>query len=205
MKPSDADGSLMAHDGRVTDPRPTGRPNARLRQSVGDMVRSLAVVLIVVAVTLVIVWRPKPDAVKPVDPIAAVTLVTMQKEFPPLVPTALPADWTVTSARFEPTAKSQGRSVFHIGYVTPSGQYAQVQESTATSAGFLSESTDRGAASGTRVVGSQTWQVWNSDERRSLVLADDSHVVVVSGTGTLDEVAALAGSLQPPQAQTSAG
>lgn len=195
----------MAHDGRVTDPKPTGRPNARLRQSVGDMVRSLAVVLVVVAVTLVIVWRPKPEAVKPVDPIAAVTLVTMQKDFPPLVPSGLATGWTATSARFEPTVKSGGRSVFHVGYVTPSGEYAQVQETTATSAAFLAESTDGGVAGGTRQVGGRTWQVWTSDGRDSLVLADGSHVVVVSGTGGIDEVAALAGALRPPAATGSAG
>ena len=98
----------MAHDGRVTAPQPTGRPNARLRQSVGDMVRSLAVVLVVVAAILVVTWRPKPDAVKPVDPATAVTLVTMQKDFPPLIPQNLPSGWVLTSARFEPTAKSGG-------------------------------------------------------------------------------------------------
>lgn len=189
----------MAHDGRVTDPRPTGRSNARLRQTVGDMVRSLAVVIIVVAVTLVIVWRPKPDAVKPVDPAGAVTQVTMQKDFPPLVPTGLPEEWIVTSGRYEPTAKSEGRPVFHVGYVTPSGEYAQVQETSTTSAGFLAESTGKGSASGTRQAGARTWQVWTGDKRTSLVLVDDAHAVIVSGTGGIDEVAALAASLQPPR------
>jgi len=188
----------MAHDGRVTDPKPTGRPNARLRQSLGDMVRSMAVVLVVVAAILLVTWRPKPDAVKPVDPAIAVTLVTMQKEFPPLIPQGLPTGWVLTSARFEPTAKSNGQPVFHLGYVTPSGQYAQVEESTATSAGFLNETTDGGVAGATRQVGDRMWQQWSSDGRQSLVSVDSTHAVVISGTGGVDEVAALAASLQAP-------
>jgi hypothetical protein len=188
----------MAHDGRVTAPKPTGRPNARLRQSVGDMVRSLAVVLVVVAAILLVTWRPKPDAVKPVDPAIAVTLVTMQKDFPPLIPQNLPSGWVLTSARFEPTAKSGGAAVFHLGYVTPSGQYAQVEESTATSAGFLGETTDNGVVAGNREVAGQAWQTWSSDQRQSLVSIDATHVVAVSGTGGIDEVTALASALQPP-------
>lgn len=188
----------MAHDGAVTSPQPTGRPNARLRQSVGDMVRSLALVLLVVGVILFITWRPKPDAVKPVDPAVAVTLVTMQKDFPPLVPAGLPDGWVITSARFEPTAKSAGRPVFHLGYVTPSGNYAQVEESVATSAGFLAESTDHGAVTTSRPVGTITWQQWEADQRRSLVFADSTHSVIVSGTAAQNEIDALAASLQPP-------
>jgi len=188
----------MAHDGRVSDPKPTGRPNARLRQSVSDMVRSMAVVLVVVAAILLVTLRPKPDAVKPVDPATAVTLATMQKEFPPVFPQGLPSGWVITSARFEPTAKSGGRLVFHLGYVTPSGQYAQVEESTAISSGFLDESTDHGVAGGTRQVSGHTWQYWSGDKRQSLVNVDATHAVVVSGTGGVDEVAALAAALQPP-------
>ena len=191
----------MAHDGSVTSPQPTGRPNARLRQSVGDMVRSLALVLLVVGVILFITWRPKPDSVKPVDPAVAVTLVTMQKDFPPLVPAGLPEGWVITSARFEPTAKSQGRPVFHLGYVTPSGNYAQVEESSSTSAGFLAESTDHGAATTSRQVGAITWQQWDSDKRHSLVFADSAYSVVVSGTAMQDEIDALAGALQTPSAK----
>lgn len=188
----------MAHDGTVTSPQPTGRPNARLRQSVGDMVRSLALVLLVVGVILFITWRPKPDAVKPVDPAVAVTLVTMQKVFPPLVPSGLPEGWVITSARFEPTAKSEGRPVFHLGYVTPTGSYAQVEESLSTSAGFLAESTDHGAVTTSRQVGAITWQEWAADQRRSLVFVDSTHSVVVSGTGAQDEIDALATALRAP-------
>jgi hypothetical protein len=162
------------------------------------MVRSMAVVLVVVAAILLVTWRPKPDAVKPVDPATAVTLATLQKDFPPLIPQGLPSGWVITSARFEPTAKSSGRPVFHLGYVTPSGQYAQVEESTAISSGFLDESTDHGVVGGTRQVDGHAWQYWSGDQRQSLVNVDATHAVVVSGTGGVDEVSALAASLQPP-------
>ena len=62
-----ADG--MDHDWRVTSPdvQPTGRPNARLRQTAWDMVRSMAVVLVVVFVIVLLAWRPEPEAVKVVE------------------------------------------------------------------------------------------------------------------------------------------
>ncbi|MFM7597881.1 MAG: DUF4245 family protein, partial [Actinomycetota bacterium] len=50
------------------DLRPTGRPNARLFQTVRDMVISLAVVLGVIVVVLLLTLRPQPDPVRVVDP-----------------------------------------------------------------------------------------------------------------------------------------
>ena len=63
----------MAHDGEVTEPQPTGRPNARLKQSVRDMVLSMAVVIAVVGAILIVTHRPAPEAVKPVDATMALT------------------------------------------------------------------------------------------------------------------------------------
>ncbi len=187
----------MAHDGEVTEPQPTGRPNARLKQSVRDMVLSMAVVIAVVGAILIVTHRPAPEAVKPVDSTMALTAAGMQATFPVMVPTALPSGWVTTSARWQATAKSGGQPVLHLGYVTPSAQYAQVQESASTTPAFLAESTDRGTAGAMRTVAGQTWQEWTADGRRSLVQQDAGHVVVVSGTGDWSEIAALAASLAP--------
>ena len=92
------------------DTQPTGRPNARMRQTVGDMVRSMLVVLAFVAVLLLVTWRPQPDAVKPVDTTSAVTLATMQADFPVEVAVGLSDGWRPTSARWEPTEKSDGET-----------------------------------------------------------------------------------------------
>ena len=58
------------------DVRPTGRSTGRMRQTVGDMIRSMAVVLAVVFVIVLLAWRPLPEAVKVVDTAPAIAEAT---------------------------------------------------------------------------------------------------------------------------------
>jgi len=189
----------MAHDVRVSsqDVRPTGRPNARLRQTAGDMVRSLLVVLAVVAAIMLLSWRPQPEAVKVVDPMPALTVAGIEAGFTVRAPAALPEIWRATSARWEPTQYSAPDPVLHLGFVTPSGEYAQVSESTSSTDRYLAEQTADGTAAGEQAVSGVTWARWEGADRRSLVLASPDVLTVVSGTGSWDELATLAGSLQP--------
>lgn len=189
----------MTHDGPVTesDVQPTGRPNARLRQTLWDMVRSMALVLAVVGVLLLVTWRPQPEAVKVIDVTPAVTLASMQAAFDVAVPSALADGWRPTSARWEPTEESRPEPVLHIGYVTPSDEYAQVSQSTADGARYLAEQTADGAQTGQTLVGGRPFQTWESDDRRSLVSTQDGVTLIVSGTASWEELSVLASSLQP--------
>lgn len=179
------------------DVRPTGRPNARMRQTVGDMIRSMAVVLVVVFAIVVLAWRPEPEAVKVVDPGPVVARAVAEAPFEVLTPTGLDRMWRPTSARWEPTAESGDDLVLHIGYVTPGDQYAQVVQSADTSPAFLAEQTTQGTPTGTQDVAGVTWQRWDGDTRRSLVWEADGSVLIVSGGAGWDELVALAGALAP--------
>ena len=205
----------MAHDGPVTEPdspqgvrpdvqpedapdvQPTGRPNARLRQTVGDMIRSLAVVLAVVFVIVLLAWRPEPEAVKVVDVAPVVALAAAGAEFPVAAPTGLGDGWRPTSARWEPTERSEGEPVLHVGYVTPGDEYAQVTQSTARSEPYFAEQADSGSPTGTQDIGGTVWQRWEGPDRNSLVLVEDPAVTIVSGTASWDELTELAASLEP--------
>ena len=189
----------MDHDWPVTAPdvQPTGRRNARMRQTVGDMVRSMAVVLALVFVIVLLAWRPDPEAVTVVETAPVVTAAARMAEFDVTAPASLPADWRPTSARWEPTADSGGASVLHLGYVTPSGEYAQFSESTATGEPYLDEQTAGGVPAGSQLVGDVAWERRETDDRRSLVRVDAGTVTVVSGSADWDELIALAGSVQP--------
>jgi hypothetical protein len=176
--------------------QPTGRPNARMRQTVGDMVRSMAVVLGVVLVIVVLAWRPDPEAVKVVDPAPFVTVAARTAEFPVREPTGLPEGWRPTSARWEPTEKSESAPVLHIGYVTPADAYAQLSQSTAQGDAYLGEQADNGQPAGTQDVAGVEWRRLESADRRSLVRADGAALIVVSGTAEWDELAQLAASLE---------
>ena len=88
--------------GAPDDLRPTGRPNARLGQTVRDMVLSLAVVIGVVAVIMLITLRPQPDPVRVVDPTPALLSARAEAGYPVVYPEGLDAAWRPTSARCGP-------------------------------------------------------------------------------------------------------
>lgn len=176
-------------------PQPTGRRNAHLRKTAGDMVRSMAVVLAVVFVIVLFAWRPLPEEVKVVDTAPAISAAVEQAEFSLVVPDALAEGWRPTSARWEPTERSGEAPILHIGYVTPTDAYAQFSIGAAASEAYLDEQTAQGAPTGTREVAGQVWQTWEADDRRSLVLTDGEVTTVVSGTGDWSELDTLANSL----------
>lgn len=188
-------------------PQPTGRPNARLRQTVGDMVRSMAIVLGVIGVIMLVTWRPQPDAVRVVPIQEQLTLAQMQADFTVLTPVGLTEQWRSTSARWEPTQASDVAPVWHVGYVTPSDEYLQfTQVGTGDTAGasvnpeaFIAEQTVDGSPGESVTVGGQVWERWESGERRSLVLTSADAVTVVSGTGDWPEIEQYAGALRPAQ------
>lgn len=187
----------MADDGGMTSPVPTGRRTARLSLTLRDMVWSMAVVLGVVALLLVVTWRPQPDPIRVVDGTPALEFAALQSEVPVLAPTGLGPDWRLTSARWEPTPESAREPVLHFGYVTPGEQYAQVTQSIATDPAYLREQTDGGRVTGSRVVAGREWEQRESDRRRSLVGSVDGSTVIVTGTAEWTELELLLTSLAP--------
>ena len=171
-----------------------------MRQSVGDMVRSMLVVLAFVVVLLLVTWRPQPEAVKAIDPTQVEYLASRQAAFPVQFPVGLAQGWRPTSARWEATAKSASEPVLHIGYVTPADAYALVSQSSNSSQEYLAEQTDNGVAVGTQAVGEVTWQRWEHGDRHSLVRIEARTTTIVSGTAGLAELISLAASLKAPAA-----
>jgi len=194
----------MAHDWPVATPdvQPTGRPNARLRQTAWDMVRSMAVVLVIVFLIVLLAWRPEPEAVKVVETAPTVALAARAAEHPVTAPAGLPEGWRPTSVRWEPTEESRPERVLHIGYVTPADEYAQVSVAPVVAEAYLDEQTADGVPTGTQAVGEVTWERRETDDRRSLVLVDDEVATVVSGSAEWSELVALAGALEPVAADS---
>jgi hypothetical protein len=174
-----------------------------MRQTVGDMVRSMAVVLALVGLIMLVSWRPQPEAVKVVDVLPAVTLASMQATFPVAAPTGLSDGWRPTSARWKPTAKSGSAPVLHIGFVTPADAYAQVTQSVTDTAGYVDEQTDGGLPMGQSTIAGTTWQRLEGIDRRSLLLRGDGVMTIVSGGASWDELTTLAASLAPARQPSS--
>ena len=173
----------MAHDVTVTSttPRPTGRRNARLGQTVGDMVRSLAVVLALVGVLVLVTYQSQQQEVRTVDVSAVAAQAQRQAPFDLLV-WAAPEVAQATSVRWQATEGSGGIPVWHLGYLVNGEDYLQISQSATAEAGFVPEQTAGGQPTGEVRVGAVPWQRYETAKRRSLVSIESGITTIVSGT-----------------------
>jgi len=112
-------------------------------------------------------------------------------------PQGLPSTWRPTSSRLDSDPKKP--ITWHLGYVTPAGEYAALEESNQKPASdFVEQITQATRSQGTRQVGTTSWAIYDhAGQDRSLVRQADGVTLVVTGTATYDELAVLAASLQP--------
>lgn len=158
------------------------------------MLRSLAVVGIIVVVMVVLNYRGPHDAVNEIDPAPLAVQVAGVAPFPVL----LPADegWRATAARWEPTQESAPAEVWFTGGVySAQGPFASVSQSTAGSDAFIAEQTGDADPAGTSAVAGQQWQRFEGPSGRSLVLIAANGSVVVTGTGSWADVERFTASL----------
>ena len=165
-----------------------------MRQTVGDMIRSMVVVLAVVVAILLVTWRPKPDPVRVVDITPA--LVAARSAAPFTIETPALVDLRPTSARWEPTPASDSTPVWHLGYVTPQEEYLQVSQAMVSGDDFIAEQTAQGVAGETVMISGVEWRVYSSPDRISVVRTLDGVTTVVSGTDVLEQIMTAAGSLR---------
>lgn len=193
----------MADDDPVSDqpipdtmPRPTGRPNARLGQTIADMVRSMFVVLAVVGAILLVTWRPQPDPVREVDTAELLALAQSQAPFPVLVPVGLDG-YRATSARWEPTKASGQVPAWHVGYVTAQTQYVQLTQAATTQERFIAEQTGGAIPVGTVMIDGVAWEQQASEGGLALVRIADGVSTIVTGTVPLEELQGVVRALRP--------
>ena len=182
----------IRHHGHVSTntPQPTGRPNARLGQTMGDLVRSIAVVLAAVGVIMVIIHRASPDPVREVSISAPLMLANMQATFPVEVPQNQ-VGYRLTSARFKGTPTP----VWHLGYVTPDNEYVQLEQSATESTQFLKSQLVGTQKAGSAKINGLTWTIYDGHSQDALVRTVNGVTTAVSGTASLDELKRVAKSL----------
>lgn len=185
--------STQSTPGEPGELRPTGRPNPRLRYSVTDMVRSLAVVLGAVGVIMLLTWRPGPDPVRVVDPTPVLIQARIEAGFPVLYPDALTPEWRPTSARWEITEASIPSPAWHVGFVTPTGAYVQIGQSAAEDPGYIQQQVGTTEPADAW----QGWQRYVGPEQRALLRITDGVTLVVSGSAEWPDLEFLAARLSP--------
>src|SRR5688572_18080600 len=115
----------------------------RGRESAGDMIRSLGLVLAIVLVVFLLARTPKSNEqrLRVVDPSGDVRAFSQLAPQVP-VPGALPG-WQATVTDYEHEDK-----VLRVGWVTPKGEYAEYAAAAAPGESFLREFAGDGAQDG---------------------------------------------------------
>lgn len=166
------------------------------------MLRTVAVVGVILGVILLVNYRAPEDPVNEIDPEPLAAAVVLAVDYP----VYLPSDkgWRATSARWEPTEASGEESVWYTGGVYGEGTpFAALSQSAADSADYVAEQTGYGEMVGESTIDGQVWQRYESSADRSLVVTRDpaatagGSTVVVVGTGSWADLERFAASLEP--------
>ncbi|MEU5465570.1 DUF4245 domain-containing protein [Streptomyces althioticus] len=166
-----------------------------MQKSARDMVLSLA--LIVLAAGVVWLFLPHTDGepeVKRVD--YRVDLLTARRaaSYPVAAPEGLPEEWKPTSVRYR-AAEDES---WHLGFRTPDGEYAAVEQSSGKRKAFIEKKTQRAETTGdAERIDGKTWTRYEGEHYDALVLEDTSgSTTVVTGTASFGEMAKLAEALR---------
>ena len=188
----------MANNGAVSH-----SAASRLRTTVRDMVLSMAIVALPI---LLVIWlMPSNTPKTPVTVVssseyqAMLSAARSNLPFTALGPAGLSASWELTSDEYEP--EGQTAADWHLGYVTPSGRYAEFEQVNESIPQYLSAQNSDAAASGSVTAGGVAWQEYTGSTPgalKTLLFRQDgsSSLEVVAGSGTMAELETLAGSLR---------
>jgi hypothetical protein len=176
---------------------PAQRRRAGLRKSAADMTRTLVVIVVIVVGVLLLIPRSNQVVQPAVDVAAAANGAAGQAGFALSVPAGLPDGWRSTSARLQ--RNTDGVQTWHVGWVTPSGRYAGMEQAGSPTREWEDTQVTDGREQGTVEAGGVTWLVRSRTDRgiTSWVLRGQGRTTIVTGTAQRDELAALATALAP--------
>ncbi|MCP3820721.1 DUF4245 domain-containing protein [Streptomyces sp. A3M-1-3] len=166
----------------------------RGKQTVRDMMLSMAVIGIAVAVIYMFIPHDEDaDPVRLVD--YRVELLTARRAapYPVAAPEGLAKDWRPTSVSYE---RSNG-DAWHLGFLDPDGQYVAVEQSTAPADKYIRKVSQNAAETEqTQQIGDETWQRWEGPKYDALVRKDQGATTVVTGTASYEQLAKMAAALE---------
>lgn len=176
-------------------------PPKPVRQVIFDMIRSLGVVAVIVAVTLIfvpnLIHPGKSSKVQPANYSDDAVGFRQVAGSPAYTPVGLPSGWYANAATF-----SRAKSVahLHIGWVTPDKKYAALEESNGPATAFIAKTLGKGSESGSgrELVSGRSWTIRTSNRgERSLTATLAGVTIVITGSASSAQEQQLAGALQP--------
>jgi len=118
-----------------------------------------------------------------------------------VAPEGLPASWQpVSSGLAVGGANGAGTVTWQLGYMTPDGSLASLEETNASAAGFVRRMTNNGTALAPARLDGRTWSLSSTPARgqRSMYFTSPAgFTVVVTGNATWADLRQLAASLRP--------
>lgn len=173
------------------------------KQTVVDMVRSLAVIGVLVGgIYLVIPHDDKADPTKVVDYRVETLTARRAAPYPVAAPVGLPAEWRATSVAYV----RKEASAWHLGFLDPQRQYVAVEQSTDATDHYIGKVTQKATATGqTQQVGDQLWERWDGEKYDALVRREQGYVTVVTGTASFEQLGAMAAALEFKQGAETPG
>lgn len=183
----------------------TGRPR-KPPATPGDLIRTLAVILIPLLVITFFFTRNLDDApVTVIDYRSLLAKARQEAPYPVLAPTGLPTSWRATQAVWVPkgdpylNGEPSARNLWELGFLSPEDVFIAVNQGDLQPGDFIDDKTREGTPDGTSEVNGQRWERRVSpDERtRSLVLASPKVTTIVVGDVSYEGLEAFASTLNP--------
>ncbi len=131
------------------------------------------------------------DGVHVVDYGSALASAKRAAPYPVLAPEGLGGKWRATSVRYDKDSAG-----WHLGFVTPSGHYAAVEQSRAPRDTLLAAVVTGYQADGSATVAGQDWTRYQGEKYRGLSESTATATTVVTGTASYEELGELAQALK---------
>ncbi|MGW7002643.1 DUF4245 domain-containing protein [Streptomyces sp. NPDC054933] len=166
----------------------------RGKQTVRDMVLSIAVIGVLVAGIYVFVPHTEGDPVKTVSYEVELGQARRVAPYPVAAPEGLSSHWRATSVTYD--GSDPKNSQWHLGFIDPQNQYVAVEQSNGDPQQFISDKTQSSQQDGSQSVAGQTWDRYDGGRYRALVRQKGSVTTMVTGTAPYDQLAELAAALR---------
>jgi hypothetical protein len=170
----------------------------------GDMIRSLALIVIPLAVIAIIFTNVPDDApVEEVDWKPVLATARQQAPYEVLAPTNLPEGWRATRVNWVPLGRpylngeASPRNLWQIGFLTPQEVYIDLTQGDMRAQEMVDQQSREGTPDGNSVIAGLTWQrLVSADGRtRSLVLRGPATTAIVSANLPYEALEAYATTL----------
>ncbi|MFE4516241.1 DUF4245 domain-containing protein [Kitasatospora sp. NPDC056783] len=170
----------------------------RGRQTVRDMVLSMLAVGFVVWIGYL--FLPHGNGGDPVRVVGYQVEAASAKRaapYPLLAPEGLSDKWRANSVSYRPASDNNGKgNAWHLGFVTPSGQYAAIEQSDAPRDALLAEYVKGAQPDGASEVAGRSWERVQGEKDRALTARTGTGTTLLTGTASYEELAELAQALK---------